>query len=245
MIKKLDVDLLMHAYAIGCFPMADSSDADTIFWVEPKKRAILPLDNFHLSRSLRKTMRKGDFVTTCDVAFPEVLKMCASPAPDRLSTWINKEIEEAVIDLFDQGKAHSIETWRNGELVGGLYGVRLGGAFFGESMFSRKADASKLALAHLVARLRVGGFSLLDCQFQTDHLQSLGAMEITRDAYLKRLNTAIIDESAHWARLDQIEEGDYSASSALPAREGSSARVTMVSSPISWWRISQSLTQTS
>ncbi len=235
----------MRAYAMGCFPMADSSDADSIFWVEPKKRAILPLDDFHLSRSLQKTMRKGGFVTTCDAAFADVLTLCASPAPDRPSTWINKEIEDAVLALFDQGKAHSIETWYEGELVGGLYGVRLGSAFFGESMFSRRTDASKLALAHLVARLRVGGFSLLDCQFQTDHLRSLGASEITCDAYLKRLNAATHNLSADWNRLDSMQEDDQSSSSRFPALEGSSARVTMVSAPISWWRISQSLTQTS
>src|SRR5438270_1623470 len=156
----IDPDLLLRAYAIGVFPMADARDADEVFWVEPKKRAILPLDGFRLSRSLRKTIRSGVFTVTCDEAFAEVVRRCA----EREETWINREIEESYRLLYRRGHAHSIECWQQGELVGGLYGVNLGAVFFGESMFSLRRDASKVALAWLVARLKVGGYRLLDCQ---------------------------------------------------------------------------------
>lgn len=183
----LDPELLLRAYAIGAFPMSDSRDAPDVFWVQPRRRAILPLDGFHLAKSLRKTLRSDRFEVTRDTAFAEVVRACAS----RDDTWINSEIEDSYIHLHALDQAHSIETWENGELVGGLYGVELGGAFFGESMFSRRTDASKIALAWLVARLKVGGFSLLDCQFMTEHLRSLGAIEITQDRYLQLLASAL------------------------------------------------------
>ena len=183
----LDPDLLLRAYSIGVFPMADSRDADDIFWVEPRKRAIIPLDKFRLSHSLRKTVRSGQFRITCDTAFAKVVQACAG----REETWINEEIETNYIGLFDRDHAHSIECWQDGELVGGLYGVNLGAAFFGESMFSVRKDASKVALAWLVARLRVGGFRLLDCQFMTEHLRSLGAIEIDQKDYLVLLDSAL------------------------------------------------------
>jgi leucyl/phenylalanyl-tRNA--protein transferase len=190
-MKAIDPDLLLRAYSIGVFPMADSRAADDVYWVEPKKRGILPLDHFRLSRSLAKAIRSDRFAVTADRAFGEVVAECAAVTSQRPDTWINPAIEAAYADLHRRGHAHSIECWREGRLVGGLYGVRLGGAFFGESMFSRESNASKVALAWLVARLRVGGFRLLDCQFITDHLQSLGAIEVSRDDYVALLDVAL------------------------------------------------------
>ena len=188
----LDPDLLLRAYSIGVFPMADSRDARDVFWVEPKKRAILPLDGFRLSKSLRKTIRSGAFQVTSDRAFPAVLRHCSN----REETWINAEIERSFNLLHRLGHAHSIECWQDEELVGGLYGVKQGAAFFGESMFSIRPDASKVALAWLVARLKVGGFTLLDCQFMTDHLRSLGAVEIDQKTYVSMLAGALVSASA-------------------------------------------------
>jgi leucyl/phenylalanyl-tRNA--protein transferase len=183
----IDPDLLLRAYAIGVFPMSDGRDAPEVYWVEPRRRAILPIDRFHLSRSLRKTLRSGRFTVTLDTAFAQVIRRCA----ERPETWINAEIEQSYVDLYARGHAHSVEVWEQGELVGGLYGVRLGTAFFGESMFSSATDASKVALAWLVARLRAGGFRLLDCQFMTDHLRSLGAIEISQSDYLSLLSAEL------------------------------------------------------
>ena len=187
MSRALDPRLLLRGYAAGIFPMADSRDADDVFWVEPRTRAILPIDRFHLSRSLARRLRSGRFEVSRDRAFRQVLLACA----DRDETWINSEIERATIGLHAAGHAHSVECWDQGELVGGLYGVRLGRAFFGESMFSRATDASKVALAWLVARLKVGGFTLLDCQFMTEHLASLGAVAVGRDDYVALLAAAL------------------------------------------------------
>ena len=186
-MSHLDPRLLLQGYATGIFPMADSREADELFWVEPRNRAIIPLDGFHVSRSLRRTIRAGKFAVTRDHAFAAVLRACA----DREETWINAELERAMLALHGSGHAHSIEIWRNGELVGGLYGVKLGRAFFGESMFSRATDASKVALAWLVARLKVGNFTLLDCQFMTEHLASLGAVSIPRARYVALLAAAL------------------------------------------------------
>ncbi|HEY0113923.1 MAG TPA: leucyl/phenylalanyl-tRNA--protein transferase [Allosphingosinicella sp.] len=179
--------MLLRAYAIGVFPMSDSRDAKEVFWVEPRRRAILPLDGFRLSRSLRKTLRSGRFDVTRDTIFSEIVRRCA----DRDETWINPEIEQSYARLHELGHAHSVECWEKGELAGGLYGVTLGGAFFGESMFSERRDASKVALAWLVARLKAGGYSLLDCQFMTDHLRSLGAVEIPQKDYVVLLESAL------------------------------------------------------
>jgi len=183
----IDPDLLLRAYAIGVFPMSDSRDAREIFWVEPRKRAIIPIDTFRLSRSLRRTVRSGVFTVTADHAFAEVVARCAA----RDETWINRQIEESYSLLHERGHAHSVECWREGELVGGLYGVNLGAAFFGESMFSAAKDASKVALAWLVARLKVGGYRLLDCQFMTEHLRMLGAIEISQKDYVELLSGAL------------------------------------------------------
>lgn len=197
----LDPDLLLRAYAMGVFPMADDRDDEEVFWVDPERRAILPLDSLRLSRSLRKTIARDRFRVTADRAFARVVALCAEVAPDRPATWISGEIEQSYAALHAIGHAHSIECWdgdpaSGGELVGGLYGVTLGGAFFGESMVSRATDASKVALAHLVARLRAGGFELLDCQFMTPHLASLGAIEIDREAYRRRLYCAVSGASS-------------------------------------------------
>ena len=186
-MKNLDPDLLLRAYAIGVFPMSDSRDARDVYWVEPRRRAIIPLDGFHLSKSLRKTLRSDRFEVTLDRAFGEVVRRCAA----REDTWINDTIEHSYNLLHSSGHAHSVEVWLDGELVGGLYGVRLGAAFFGESMFSSRTDASKVALAWLVARLKVGNFTLLDCQFMTEHLASLGAVSVPRARYVTLLSGAL------------------------------------------------------
>jgi leucyl/phenylalanyl-tRNA--protein transferase len=186
-VTALDPRLLLQGYAMGIFPMADSRTADEVFWVEPRARAIIPIDGFHLSHSLRRTLRSGKFRVTLDTAFARVLEACA----DREETWINADIERAVLALHRLGHAHSIEVWSGADLVGGLYGVKLGRAFFGESMFSRATDASKVALAWLVARLKAGGYTLLDCQFMTDHLASLGAVPVSRERYSALLATAL------------------------------------------------------
>jgi leucyl/phenylalanyl-tRNA--protein transferase len=186
-MSRLDPRLLLQGYATGIFPMADSRDAEELFWVEPRNRAILPLDGFHLSRSLNRTLRSGRFEVTRDRDFNAIISACA----DREETWINAELEQAMIALHGSGNAHSIEVWSGERLVGGLYGVKLGRAFFGESMFSRQTDTSKVALAWLVARLKVGNFTLLDCQFMTEHLASLGAVTVTREDYVALLAAAL------------------------------------------------------
>jgi len=186
-MSHLDPRLLLQGYASGIFPMADSRNANELFWVEPRQRAIIPLDDFHLSRSLRRTIRSGRFNVTRDRDFARVIAACA----DREETWINPELEHAMLALHGSGHAHSIEVWRDDALVGGLYGVKIGRAFFGESMFSRATDASKIALAWLIARLKVGNFTLLDCQFMTDHLASLGAVSVPRETYVALLSAAL------------------------------------------------------
>src|SRR5438067_13322286 len=186
-MSRLDPRLLLQGYATGIFPMADSRDADELFWVEPRNRAIIPLDKFHVSRSLNRTIRSGKFTVTRERDFAGVITGCA----DREETWINAELERAMLALHGSAHAHSIEVWHDAALVGGVYGVKLGRAFFGESMFSRVRDASKVALAWLVARLKVGNFTLLDCQFMTEHLASLGAISVPRETYVAMLSAAL------------------------------------------------------
>ncbi len=245
-IPPLDPELLLRAYTVGVFPMADSRDAPSVYWVEPKTRAILPLDGFHLSKSLKKTLLSGRYETTANRDFAGIVKLCAEHAANRPDTWINAQIEAAVQVLHAQGHAHSIETWEDGQLVGGLYGISLGRAFFGESMVSRATDASKVALAHLVARLRAGDFSLLDCQFMTDHLASLGAVVVSRAAYMALLDTAV---SAAGVAGDSAASGDLGALDRLPDADGLSPPASpdsvTVSGPVSAWRIVQALVQTS
>ncbi|MBF0562345.1 MAG: leucyl/phenylalanyl-tRNA--protein transferase [Alphaproteobacteria bacterium] len=187
---QITPELVLRAYAAGIFPMAESRDNPQLHWIDPETRGILLLDAFHVSRSLMKVLRREVFKIRCDTAFEAVLRGCAAPTPKRRDTWINSEIHSLFTELFRQGHAHSVETWRDGRLVGGLYGVSIGAAFFGESMFSQESDASKVALCHLVARLRRGGFLLLDTQFTTAHLSRFGAIEISRQEYLERLEQA-------------------------------------------------------
>ncbi|MBY6065935.1 leucyl/phenylalanyl-tRNA--protein transferase [Leisingera aquaemixtae] len=184
---SLTADLLLHAYSAGVFPMAEHRDDPEVFWVDPKRRGILPLDGFRISRSLAKRIRNGGFEITVNRDFAGVVDGCA----DRAETWINSEIRDRYLDLHLMGNAHSLEVWHQGELAGGTYGVSLGGAFFGESMFSRRRDASKVALAYLTDRLVQAGFTLCDTQFLTPHLASLGGIEVTRARYRALLREAL------------------------------------------------------
>lgn len=182
---------LLNLYASGVFPMAEARDSDDVFIVNPEQRGVIPLDRLKISKSLAKIVRAGGFEIRVNSAFPDVVSACAAASPGREDTWINPGIEHLYAELHQMGRAHSVECWQDGEVVGGLYGVHLGAAFFGESMFSRRTNASKVALVHLVGRMNAGGFTLLDTQFITPHLLSLGAMEISRDVYQLRLAKAL------------------------------------------------------
>jgi leucyl/phenylalanyl-tRNA--protein transferase len=188
---EITPELMLRAYAAGIFPMAESKTATKVYWVDPRERGILPLDEFHVPRSLKKTVRKEVFEVRCNSAFAETLAECGRRTANRRDTWINPDIEDCVLQLHARGFAHSVECWQAGQLVGGLYGISLGAAFFGESMFSRVTDASKVALVHLVARLKFGGFRLLDTQFVTDHLSRFGVIEIPARDYLVLLEDAL------------------------------------------------------
>jgi leucyl/phenylalanyl-tRNA--protein transferase len=190
-MDELTPELLLRAYAAGIFPMADSADDPDLYWVDPERRGVLPLDRFHLPHRLRRVLRNGSFAIGVDRDFAGVIAGCAEATGARPQTWINNQIRALYTELHRQGHAHSVEAWRGDELVGGLYGVALGGAFFGESMFSRATDASKVALAHLIALLRTGGFALLDVQFVTAHLQRFGTAEIPRVQYRVMLEAAL------------------------------------------------------
>jgi leucyl/phenylalanyl-tRNA--protein transferase len=194
---RLDSDLLLRAYAAGIFPMADSADSDEVYWVDPEERGILPLDGFHLPSRLRRTLRADIFEIRCDHDFTGVMRGCAAATAARPKTWINEELIQIYSDLFRGGHAHCVESWQDGTMVGGLYGVTMGGVFFGESMFSRVTDASKAALAHLVARLRLGRYALLDVQFVTPHLKRFGAVAIPRASY-RRLLASGLRSRATW-----------------------------------------------
>lgn len=250
----IDPLLLLRAYSIGIFPMSDDRDAADVYWVEPRKRAILPLEGFCLSRSLGRTIRRDRFSVTANRAFGRIVALCAEAAPDRPSTWINGPIERAYRTLHERGFAHSVEVWEGEELVGGLYGVSLGRAFFGESMVSRRTDASKVALAWLVARLRFAGFRLLDCQFMTPHLQSLGAIEIGQRDYL-----ALLGDALEGVSLDEALPADAAGAGSEEAASAPALRAfaplagaaspeppsVTVSGPLSGHSIAQLLTQTS
>jgi len=194
-VSTITPQILLKAYAAGIFPMAESAEDNALYWVEPEERGIFPLDGLHISRSLRKRIRQRRFDIRIDTAFQDVIAACAEKKPDRKTTWINQRIKSLYGQLYKMGCCHSVECWRQNELVGGLYGVRIGGAFFGESMFSRETDASKVALVHLVARLRAGGFRLLDAQFTTPHLETLGARTVSRADYHALLERAIEDDA--------------------------------------------------
>src|ERR1700730_16228760 len=198
---ELSPELLLRAYAAGLFPMAESAEDPDLFWIDPDPRGVLPLERFHLPRRLKRTLRAGHYEIRIDTAFEAVMRGCAEPTQMRPKTWINEEILRLYGALDEQGYAHSVEAWQRDELVGGLYGVALRGVFFGESMFSRSSDASKVALVHLVARLVQGGFRLLDTQFVTDHLRRFGAIEIPRADYHRRLEQALAVEAYFAAGL--------------------------------------------
>jgi leucyl/phenylalanyl-tRNA--protein transferase len=202
-------EVLLRAYAVGIFPMAESADDPTLFWVEPERRGIIPLQGFHVSARLARTVRSGPFTVTANRAFDEVMAQCAAPLPGRPETWINARIRSLYGALHQMGHGHSIETWEDGRLVGGLYGVSLGAAFFGESMFHTSRDASKVALVHLVARLTRGGFRLLDTQYVTDHLKTFGAVEVPRRRYRTLLDEAVAsDADVTTLSSDEILSGD-------------------------------------
>jgi leucyl/phenylalanyl-tRNA--protein transferase len=192
---RLTPDLLLRAYAAGIFPMADGRDDPELFWVDPDFRGILPLDGFHVPKRLKRTLRAEPYRVTVDTAFRRTVAACAAPRPGSPDSWINAEIKRLYGLLFEAGHAHSVECWQGETLVGGLYGVTLGGAFFGESMFSTANDASKIALVYLVAQLRAGGFTLLDTQFKTDHLAQFGVIEIARAEYRRRLDEALLQQA--------------------------------------------------
>lgn len=247
----IDPAMLLLAYRSGIFPMADSREDTELFWVEPRRRAILPLDGFRLSRSLARTLRRGRFHVTCNAAFHQVLLACAGPRADSGGTWISGRIEASYLQLHLLGHAHSLECWQDDRLVGGLYGVGFDGAFCGESMFSRVPDASKVALAWLVAALLRAGAGVLDCQFMTDHLASLGAVEIDQSDYLQRLR-AVQSPNDGAGTADGFGAGGFGAAAGvavltLPAGFAAlledAAGAGLSSSPGNF--IAQSLTQTS
>ncbi len=194
---EITPEILLKAYAAGIFPMAEDADDPSLFWVEPRERGIIPLDGFLVSKRLARTVRSDHYEVQVDRDFDAVIAGCAAPGIDREKTWISGRIRELYGELFDAGYCHTVEVYRGDRLVGGLYGVRLKGAFFGESMFHTERDASKVALVHLVARLRRGGFSLLDTQFVTSHLAQFGAIEVPRQKY-KQMLRAAMDHDAHW-----------------------------------------------
>ena len=196
---ELTPELIVRAYQAGIFPMAENEDSPDLFWVSPQQRGIIPLDDFHISRSLRKTLRTNPYTVRVDTDFAAVIEGCATEGEDRLSTWINAEIRRLYGALFDRGIVHTMEVWDGPELVGGLYGVSLGAAFFGESMFHRKTDCSKIAMAHLLHRLNAGGYRLLDTQFVTDHLRTFGGTEIPRESYELRLADALKHQGDYFA----------------------------------------------
>ena len=199
--SEITPEVLLRAYACGIFPMAESADDPTLFWVEPEMRGVIPLDGFRISSRLARTVRSDAFTVTVNTAFKAVIAGCAAPQPGRDDTWINKRIRDLYIGLHQIGHCHSVEVWEKDDLVGGLYGVSLGRAFFGESMFHRSRDASKVALVHLVARLIAGGFDLLDTQYVTEHLRSFGAIEIPRRRYCALLDKAITGDAADFDGL--------------------------------------------
>ena len=205
-LEGFSIEDLIDCYRRGVFPMADARHDRRVFLVDPARRGVVPLAGFHISRRLARTVRSDRFELRTDSAFAEVVAACAAPRSGRMETWINEPIQAMCDALFARGLAHSVESWLDGRLVGGLYGVALGGAFFGESMFSTERDASKVALVHLIARLRAGGFTLLDAQFLTEHLATFGAEEIPRAEYIRRLASAL-EVKADFRRIDPYAGG--------------------------------------
>jgi leucyl/phenylalanyl-tRNA--protein transferase len=216
---EITPEVLLKAYACGIFPMAENADDPSLYWVEPDRRGLIPLDGFHITRRLARTVRSDRFEIYIDRDFEAVIDGCAEPQIGRSRTWINRRIRSLYCKLHEIGHCHSVEAWSDGKLVGGLYGVRLGRVFFGESMFHRERDASKVALVHLVARLRAGDFSLLDTQFVTSHLSGFGAIEVSKRAYNRMLERALEDEADFFA-LDPDPVSGATALAALTPKLG-------------------------
>ena len=244
-VPQITPDLLLYAYARGAFPMARSRLSDTLVWLMPEARGVLPLDRFHVPKRLARTVRSDRFEVRSDTAFREVMLACAAPATDRDESWINADIVEAYCELHRRGEAHSVECWREEQLVGGLYGVELGAAFFGESMFSRERDASKVALVHLVARLIHGGFELLDTQFMTPHLAQFGGIEIPRSEYLRRLGKALTCAADFYCPEPSGSSGNFSLAVASGEVGLTGAVDATVGACWPGWLVLQLITQTS
>ncbi len=242
---RLTPEILLSAYAEGMFPMAERRGDPNLYWISPEARGIIPLDGFHVPKRLARTVRSGRFEVRIDTAFAEVIAACAAPAPGRSESWINDEIVSLYTALHRRRFAHSVECWRAGKLVGGLYGVRLGAAFFGESMFSAERDASKVALVHLVARLKRGRFRLLDAQFLTSHLARFGAVEIPKRDYLARLKEALSHRAEFYC---PAPSGSSTFSSEAPALGETALTVSVeATGGPSWpgWLVLQLITDTS
>ncbi|MDR3472031.1 MAG: leucyl/phenylalanyl-tRNA--protein transferase [Devosia sp.] len=204
---ELTPELIIRAYAAGIFPMAEDAESPDLFWVSPERRGVMPLDRFHVSKSLRKTLKRHPYSVRVDTDFGAVIDGCATEGEDRDSTWINPEIRRLYGELYKRGYVHTVEVWDGTRLIGGLYGLSLGAAFFGESMFHRVTDASKIAMAHLVERLNAGGYRLLDTQFLTEHLRSLGGIEIPRAVYELQLADALKHKGDYFALDRQPASG--------------------------------------
>jgi leucyl/phenylalanyl-tRNA---protein transferase len=213
---EITTEILLRAYSIGLFPMAESAKDQNLFWVDPEQRGIFPLDGLIVSKSLAKTVRSDRYEVKIDQDFDAVIEGCAAASKGREKTWINARIRRLYRQLFDMGRVHTVECWAGGVMAGGLYGVHLGAAFFGESMFHRATDASKVALVHLAARLAKGGFRLLDTQFVTPHLASLGAIEVQKHAYRRRLADALAHEGDFWIWPKGASVSGSQALAALP-----------------------------
>jgi len=243
--RRITPDLLLRAYAQGVFPMAERHDDPTLYWLSPESRGIIPLDAFHVPRRLARTVRSDRFTVTVDTAFDEVMRACAAAKPGREETWINAEIVSLYTELYRTGFAHSVECWNGATLAGGLYGVSLGAAFFGESMFSRERDASKVALVHLVARLIAGGYALLDTQFLTEHLAQFGAVAIPRHAYLERLSRAVAKRAQFYCPAPSGSSG--AASPAVASGEVACTGAVEATTGATWpgWLVLQLITHRS
>jgi leucyl/phenylalanyl-tRNA--protein transferase len=242
---EITPELLLRAYAAGIFPMAERREADQLLWISPEERGVIPLDGFHVPRRLARTVKSDRFEVRINTAFADVIRACAAPAHDREQSWINGEIVSLYSDLHAQGYAHSVECWRDGALVGGLYGICMGAAFFGESMFSRERDASKVALVHLVARLIRGGFELLDAQFLTDHLAQFGAVKLSRDDYLGVLDRAIGNDANFYCPEPSGRSGNFSLAVASGEVGLTGAVEATVGAVWPGWLVLQLITQTS
>ena len=217
---EITPQVLLKAYSCGIFPMAEAADDPALYWIEPQARGVLPLDTVHVPKRLARTMRQGEFQVRINGDFDAVIAGCGAERPGRTSTWINDKIRRLYRDLHDMGRCHTVETWAGGRLVGGLYGVTLGGAFFGESMFSTERDASKVALVHLAARLIHGGFCLLDCQFVTEHLRQFGTVEISRAEFHTQLEAALRVEG-DFLRLEEAPSAERVVAIIAAARKPS------------------------